>query len=185
MNFTEIIEKIKIKNALSKRKNLLILIGSILLCVTAGIIAFITSKLAINDFSLMWYQFLFKPALMPPDWLFIAGWGMMYLFMGIALFFAVIEKTEKSKMPALIIFGAALVLSLFILPIFFRFESLFGAFVISLLCWLSIFICGYKFYRITMPAAMLLVIPNFWSVYIMGLSLTFWLLNNTSLIIKF
>jgi len=193
---TKILEKIK---AIDKN-SVLTLFGSILLCLLAGIIG----KFAVNSESLIWYEYLFKPALTPPDWFFQGIWMFLYLLMGISLYFVLnsenidqeiflsklknmginfephvdIEK-KNNKKHALILFGIQLFLSLLLIPVFFGLKSTTGGFVISILLCVSIYLMLYKFYKVTIPAALLTIPAVLWSAYLVGLNLTFLVLNNT------
>jgi translocator protein len=222
VNIKEIIHKITLPktvtlnsfqgltNAAGKMLNLfqhdkgsvLLLAGSIFVCELAGIASMFVNKFVITDISLIWYGYLYKPALNPTDWVFQGGWTVMYLLMGIALFLVlktpvgadtqVCPKNQgahtgaplqmiRGKTSALAIFSITLLLSTAIAPVFFGFESALGAFGASVLLWVFLFLCFYKFYKVTVPAALLLAPPILWTSYIMGLTFTFWLFNDTHL----
>jgi len=199
----KLIEKLKtidIKNINMAKKNILMLVGSILICLSAGIIG----KLVVSEESLIWYEYLFKPALNPPDWLFQGIWMFLYLLMGVSLYLVLNyenpeqksfnndlkkmgitldlvsdEENSTVKRHALIIFGIQLILSALLVSVFFGLRSTAGGLLISILLWLSIVLTFYKFYKVTIPAALLTIPSVLWSAYLVGLNLTFWMLNNT------
>jgi len=168
-----------LKNINLNKKNLLMLTGSVLLCLSAGLIG----KLVVSEESLIWYEYLFKPALTPTDWLFQGVWVILYLLMGVSLYLVLQKDSPVSKKFALIIFGSQLLLNILWVPIFFGLRSTLGGFVISILMWISLYLMLYKFYKITIPAALLIIPAVLWSAYFVGLNLTFWMLNNTQWIL--
>ena len=163
-------------------KNVLMLVGSVLLCEAVGVISILLSKIAMTDVSLIWYNILFKPALNPSSEVFVSICAIMYLLMGIALSLVLTTPTHQNddndKKQSLIIFGTMLVLSTLVVPVFFGFESALGALIVAFLLWSSIFLCFYKFYKISIPAAVLISLPAIWAAYLMGLTLTYWLVND-------
>lgn len=200
INIIENLKTIDLKNLNMNKKSILMLFGSILICLSAGIIG----KLAVSTESLIWYDYLFKPALNPSNWLFQGIWVILYLLMGISLYLVLnseninqeaflnrlkkiginlephvdIEK-KNDKKHALILFGIQLFLSVILIPVFFGLRSTLGGFLISILMWASICLMLYKFYKVTIPAALLTIPAVLWSAYLVGLNLTFWMLNST------
>jgi len=182
------------------RRGLLILISFILLCVSALII----NKFAVSPESLIWYSYLLKPALNPPDWIFQGVWVFLYLLMSLSLYLVLnsentnqevflnklkniginfephIDAQKKNnKKHALILFGIQIFLSILLIPAFFGLKSTTGGLLISIFLLMSIVLMLYKFYKITIPAALLTIPAVLWSAYLVGLNLTFWMLNNT------
>ena len=189
-----------LKQIINDKKNLLIFASSIILCLSAGLI----SKFTVSPESLIWYEYLLKPALTPPDWLFQGVWLVLYLLMGISLYLVLnsenikhddfldklkklginpephIDLEEKNhKKYALILFGVQLFLSILLIPVFLGLKSTIGGLLISVLMFISVFLMLYKFYKVTIPAALLTIPAVLWSAYLVGLNLTFWMLNNT------
>ena len=157
------------------KKNLLIFAGSILICLSAGLI----SKISVTPEALIWYEYLFKPAFTTPSWIFQGVWAVLYILMGISLYLVLQKDSTVSKKITLIIFGSQLLLNILWTPVFFGFKSTLGGFFISILLWLCIITTFYKFYKITIPAALLIIPVVLWSAYLVGLNFTFWMLNNT------
>jgi len=185
----------------NKYKNALMLIGSILLCAFTWVIGILVGKSVINFTSLFWYDILFKPAFTPPFWLYTAVGGIMYLLTSMALYLvlnseninqeALLDKLKKfrinpepypkegNKKLALLVLGIYLFLSVLLIPVFFGLNSALGTLIIAFLMFISVFIMLYKFYKIIIPASLLMIPSVLWSAYLVGLSFTFWLLNNT------
>lgn len=156
------------------RNNIFKLSGSILVCFVAGIIG----RIAIKPESLIWYEYLLKPELTPPNWLFSIVWTILYLLMGISLFMVLNTENSTRKKQALIIFGIQLFLNALWAPVFFGLRSFAGGFFVIALLWVSIFVTFYKFYKISKPASYLLIPYLLWVSYATGLNLAFWMLNS-------
>jgi tryptophan-rich sensory protein len=158
-------------------KAIFMLVGSILLCESVGII----SKLAVSQESLIWYKYLFKPVFTPPAWLFGSVWIILYLLMGISLYLILKSNNDKnliSKKFALTAFGVQLFLNGMWAPVFFGLRSTLGGLAVVLLLLAVIFLTFYKFYKISIPASYLLIPYLLWVSYALGLNLTFWIYNH-------
>lgn len=193
-----------LKAIISNKKNILIL-TSILICETVWAISVLIDKFVINDASLVWYKYLFKPVFNPSVSFYQVVWLIISLLTGIALYFVLnsknidqqvfLDKLKKiginpepysgksNKKLALIIFGVQIVLSALIIPVFFGLMSNFGGLATAFLVCLSAFAVFYNFYKISIPAAFLMVPSILWSAYLVGLYFTFWIFNNTALTI--
>ncbi|MEI8389895.1 MAG: TspO/MBR family protein [bacterium] len=194
-----------IKAIISNKKNILILAFSLLICEIVWAIGVFTDKFVINDASLVWYKYLFKPAFNPSVSFYQVVWLIISLLTGIALYFILnskntdqqvfLDKLKKiginpepysgksNKKLALILFGIQLILSALIIPAFFGLMSNFGGLATAFLVCLSAFAVFYNFYKISIPAAFLMVPSVLWSAYLVGLYFTFWLFNNAALTI--
>ncbi|HBG48949.1 MAG TPA: TspO protein [Cyanobacteria bacterium UBA9971] len=153
--------------------SILKLSGSLLLCLSAGIIG----KFAVSPESLIWYEYLFKPVLTPPIWIFMPVWTILYLLMGISLFMVLNTENSNRKTQALILFGVQLFLNALWSPVFFGLRSIIGGFFVIFLLWLSIFFTFYKFYKLSQNASYFLVPYLLWVSFSVGLSLSVWILN--------
>jgi len=153
--------------------SILKLSGSLLLCLSAGIIG----KLAVSKESLIWYEYIFKPEFTPPIWSFMPVWTILYLLMGISLFMVLNTENSARKTHALIIFGVQLFFNALWVPVFFGLRSIIGGFFVIFLLWLSIFFTFYKFYKLSPKASYLLIPYLLWVSFSVGLSLSVWILN--------
>ncbi len=112
------------------------LIVAIFICLLAG---FIGSFFTMDSIP-TWYQGLNKPSFNPPNWLFAPVWTLLYILMGIALYFIwkrVDEKKDKT-LNGLILFAGQLILNILWLIIFFGWKMVPTAFAEIILLWLSI-----------------------------------------------
>lgn len=151
------------------------LIISIVICLLAGFIGSIFTTPSIDS----WYTELQKPFFNPPNWIFAPVWTALYILMGIS-FYIIWNKTNfKSKESRIagMFFGIQLLLNLFWSIIFFGLESPFFAFVEIILLWFAIIFTMIYFYRISRPAAYLLVPYILWVSFAAILNFSIYLLN--------
>jgi len=188
-----------LKQILQNHKNKLMLLGSIALCASVGIISVFIGGVAVNDVSIIWYEILFKPSLTPPAWLFQGIWMFLSLLMGVALYLALnseninqtafLDKLKKyrvniepysgktNKKLALTVFGIYLFLSILLIPVFFGLKSTLGGLLVSILMCAAILLLFYKFCKITIAAGLLVIPAVLWSSYLVGLNFAFCLIN--------
>lgn len=163
------------------------LIISIVISEFAGIIGSVFTSTSVAG----WYSGIIKPALNPPAWVFGPVWTTLYALMGISLFLiwssydeASEDKKKRIKI-ALILFGVQLALNTLWSIIFFGSTSLtinglnnIGiAFIEIILLWFAILATIVAFYKISKPAAWLLVPYILWVSFAVYLNLAIWLLN--------
>ena len=155
-------------------KNIIKLIISIIICQLAGIIGSFFTSPSIPT----WYASLNKPEFNPPNWIFAPVWITLFLLMGISLYIIWSSKTKISyKKTAFIFFGVQLLLNTLWSIIFFGFQSPFYAFIEIILLWFSILITIIVFYRISRPAAYLLVPYILWVSFAAVLNFFIFILN--------
>jgi len=153
-----------------KTHEILLLVFSIAICLSAGFIGSLFTMDAIPT----WYATLNKPLFSPPNWLFAPMWTLLYILMGTALF--LVWKKSKDK-KALELFTFQLILNAFWSIAFFGMKSpLFGLLVIALL-WLAIVLTIRKFLTISIRAGILLVPYILWVSFAAILNLAIFLLN--------
>lgn len=155
-------------------KNIIKLIISIVICQLAGIVGSLFTVPSIPS----WYASLNKPEFNPPNWIFSPVWITLFLLMGISLYIIWSSKTKISyKKTAFIFFGVQLLLNTLWSIIFFGFQAPFYAFIEIILLWFSILITIIVFYRISRPAAYLLVPYILWVSFAAVLNFFIFILN--------
>ena len=179
-----------------KTKNILKLIASIIICGFAGVFGSVFTMPEITG----WYAELIKPSFNPPDWVFGPVWTILYLLMGISLFLVwknnwkiinqIIKPSRKAwnrwseklwvgdwkKQNAIGLFVLQLFFNILWSMVFFGFHSLAWGFAIILMLWFSIIYVIVNFYRISKPAAWLLVPYLLWVSFAAVLNFAiFWL----------
>lgn len=124
------------------------------------------------------YGAMAKPPLSPPGWVFPVAWSVLYLVMGYASY-RILESgaAEEEIKKALILYGLQLAAN-FIWPLLF-FGG--GWFLLSffwlILLWVLVIYTILLFYRISKPAAWLMVPYLVWLTYAAYLNLGIVLLN--------
>lgn len=140
-------------------KNLFELILCIALCMAAGIVGALFTVNSIGT----WYAGLNKPFFNPPSWIFAPVWNALYIMMGVAVF--LVWRRMDAGAPAkagLLAFAAQLILNAIWSPIFFGARSILGAFIVIVLLLQAIGITIFLFYKVSKPAAALLVPYILW-----------------------
>lgn len=150
------------------------LVLAIFVCQLAGILGSVFTFSAITD----WYAYLNKPFFSPPNWIFGPVWTILYTFMGISIFI-IWDKglREPGRLAAAKLFGGQLVLNFFWTIIFFGFKSPLLAFIEILFLWYLIFLTIKAFYKLSRPAAYLLIPYLAWVSFASILNLTIIILN--------
>ncbi|MBI2450456.1 MAG: tryptophan-rich sensory protein [Candidatus Nealsonbacteria bacterium] len=170
-----------------KRRDLLKLIISVAISELAGIVGSFFTVSAIPN----WYSALVKPALNPPAWVFGPVWTTLYALMGIAAFLiwreyskltlseveGLIPQRKRQIKMALGVFGIQLFLNAIWSIIFFGLQNPGWALVDIVLLWLAIAWTMVVFYKISKPAAYLLVPYLLWVSFAAYLNYSIWMFN--------
>lgn len=149
----------------------------LLICVAiplaVGSLAGLLSRGGMNIFAS-----LEKPPLSPPGWLFPVVWTILYVLMGIASYLVFTSGADRKTVgAALRVYGFQLAVN-FLWPIFFfNFGWYLFSFVWLLLLLLLILVTFARFWKISVPAACLLIPYLIWVVFAGYLNLGVVLLN--------
>ena len=156
------------------RGKILKLVVSILVCQGAGVVGSIFTSPAITT----WYAQLQKPSFSPPNWIFAPVWTLLFLLMGVALYFVWSKGLEDKKVKtALFIFGVQLILNTLWSILFFGLQSPFYAFIEIIILWLAILLTIISFSRISKAAAYLLLPYILWVSFASILNFSILILN--------
>lgn len=128
--------------------------------------------------SMQVFEGLQQPPFAPPGVLFPIVWTILYALMGIASYLIYTSgKDPEEVSSALTVYGVQLVVN-FLWPIvFFRFGWYTFAFFWLILLWVLVIYTILLFYRISKPAAWLMVPYLLWLTYAAYLNLGIVLLN--------
>ncbi len=155
-------------------KNFLKLITAILVCELVGLIS---TPFTISSIP-TWYATLNKPSFSPPNWLFAPVWTTLYLLMGVAAYLVWREGLKKSEVQrALLYFVFQLICNFLWSFLFFYLRSPLLAFADIVLLWILIVLTMIKFYKISKPAAYLLIPYLLWVSFASILNLFIIILN--------
>lgn len=151
-----------------------VFLASILVCQGAGVLGSVFTAPAIPT----WYAGLKKPPFNPPDWIFAPVWTTLFLLMGISLYLVWSKETlGKSKKAAVAAFAIQLALNSLWSFLFFGLRApLFGLLEIVVL-WLFILLTLLLFYRLSRPAAFLLLPYLVWVSFATALNYALFALN--------
>jgi len=105
---------------IGKVQNILLLLGSILLCNLIGGLGSVFTQTGSGS----WYQTtLIKPWFVPPNIVFPIVWTTLFILMGIALWLLILSRNEPEGRTALLLFGIQLILNLMWSYLFFGLQS--------------------------------------------------------------
>ena len=122
------------------------------------------------------YEFINKPPLSPPSWLFGIVWTILFILMGISS--AIIYTSDSSdKSEALGVYAFSLILNFFWSIIFFNMQAYLFAFIWILFLWISILYTIVLYSKIDKTAAYLQIPYLVWVTFAAYLNLMIYILN--------
>ncbi len=123
-----------------------------------------------------WYQKLDKPSFNPPRWVFGPAWSTLYVLMGIADFLVTREGTDEAK-NAKGIYRIQLALNALWSVLFFGLRSPLAALIEIAFLWVAILMTIVAFWKVSKPAALLLVPYFLWTTFAAVLNGAIWAKN--------
>lgn len=133
------------------------------------------SALLTKDNMIM-FDYVRKPPLSPPAWLFPVVWTVLYILMGLASYRVYISEAD-GKDSALVYYGVQLLFNFFWSIIFFNLGNYLFAFIWLAALWVLILITTVKFFRIDKPAGWLMILYLLWVTFAGYLNYAIYLLN--------
>ena len=124
-----------------------------------------------------WYAMLHKPSWTPPAWLFGPAWTLLYISMAVAAWLVWREGGWRPNRVALGLFLLQLLFNGMWSPLFFRLHCPGLALVDSALIWLALAATLLAFWRVSVPAGVLLVPYLAWVTFATALNFAIWRLN--------
>lgn len=160
---------------MSSRTRLLTrLIAAVAVCQMAAILGSIFTTPAIPT----WYAGLRKPDLAPPNWVFAPVWTILYLLMGISLFFILNVGPERRPVrEPVVIFGVQLALNILWSYLFFGMQSPLLGLIGIVALWVMIVLTIVSFFKVSKLAALLLVPYLIWVGFASYLNYALLILN--------
>lgn len=110
-----------------------------------------------SGFGNRWFDFLTKPAIMPPGWVFAVVWPILYLLLGLSLAVIIHARGARGRGFAIMLFIVQLVCNLAWSPLFFGAHEVTLAFYLTLVILALALATTVLFARIRMVAALMLV----------------------------
>jgi len=134
--------------------SLLKLLASLAVVLAAGGIGSVATARAIPT----WYKGLAKPSFNPPEWLFGPAWTVLYLMMAVAAWLVWKQGIGAAGVKlALVVFLVQLVLNALWSVLFFGLRSPLAGLVGISGLWLAILATIVLFFRVSVPAGILLL----------------------------
>jgi benzodiazapine receptor len=124
-----------------------------------------------------WYARLVKPSWTPPSSVFAPVWSTLYILMGVAAWLVWRRVGFAGAPVALALFGFQLVLNALWSYLFFGLHRPAIAFVDIVVLWLAILATTIGFWRVSVPAGVLLLPYLCWVTLASALNLQLWRLN--------
>jgi tryptophan-rich sensory protein len=139
---------------IKRRFNIKLLVLAIVLCLVVGSSGSIFTSPQIGT----WYASLAKPSWTPPNWAFGPVWTTLFILMGISLYIIWNRgfRTRMSKM-ALALFITQFALNVLWSFLFFALQSPIYGLIGIIPLWIMIAATIVAFYRISRPAAFILI----------------------------
>lgn len=138
---------------------------ALLICLAIPLIAGGLSGFITSD-SMEVFQQLNKPPLSPPGWVFPVVWTILYLLMGLASYLVLTSGEKPSQIKrALTLYGLQLLVNVLWPVFFFKFGWYLFSFLWLVLLWVLILATMALFYRISKPAAYLLIPYLIWVTF--------------------
>jgi benzodiazapine receptor len=154
--------------------NVLKLLASLAVVLVAGGIG----SLATTKASPTWYKGLAKPSFNPPNWLFGPAWNLLYLLMAVAAFLVWRQGFGAPGVKlALAVFLVQLVLNSLWSVFFFGMRSSLAGLADIIVLWLAIVATIILFFRISVPAGVLLLPYVGWVTFAAVLNVAIYRLN--------
>lgn len=122
-----------------------------------------------------WYAQLNKPPWTPPDAVFAPVWIVLYAMMALAAWLA--WRRGGWKHPAMVLYGAQLLLNGVWSWLFFGQHRIGWAALEIVLLWLLIVATTVAFWRVRASAALLMIPYGAWVGFAVALNLAVWHLN--------
>lgn len=150
------------------------LICSMAVCILIGFLGSFATRGSVTT----WYADLSRPSFTPPDWTFGVVWPILYVMMGISAFLIWNMGFDKTEVKvALCIFGLQLILNGLWTPIFFGLHLIGLALVEIIMMWAAILLTIISFWKVSKPAAFLLLPYILWVSFAIVLNASLYILN--------
>lgn len=154
--------------------NIALAIGALLLSIVIAFLAAVPGAFFTPG---SWYAALEKPFWNPPGWVFGPVWTALYTMMGVASWLVWPRRRRHSVGFALGVYGGQLILNALWTVFFFGLENPALALVDIALLLAGILWTILLFWKISYPAALLLVPYMLWVGYASTLNTAIWWLN--------
>ena len=157
----------------SRSRGLLSLGVSVVVCLLAGAVGGLATSTSVDT----WYPGIAKPSWNPPAAVFGPVWTTLFVMMALSVWLVWRRRAAVDIRPALLLFGAQLFLNICWSVIFFGFRQPGAAFAELVVLWIAIAATVRSFWKISPPAAGLLLPYLGWVSFAALLNFAIWRLN--------
>ncbi len=154
-----------------KTVNLRLLAMSLALPLIVGIVGSIVVATGAEAFNL-----LKKPPLVPPGWVFSLVWTVLYILMGVAVYYLQITHSYD-KREAMQIYYIQLILNFLWVLVFFRFGWLWLSVVVLLALIVAVALTVVRFGQINSTSGRLMLPYLLWCLFALYLNIGYAVLN--------
>jgi tryptophan-rich sensory protein len=154
-------------------KNIKAFIISLLIPQIAGVLGSIFTSSNIES----WYKGLNKPVFTPPNWLFAPAWTILFILMGISLYFVYISDISNDRKLFLIFFFIQLFLNFFWNVLFFGLHNPLLGLIEILILIVTVGITIYFAFRVNNVSGYLLIPYILWLLFATALNIGILVLN--------
>ena len=123
------------------------------------------------------FDYVNKPPLSPPGWLFPVVWTILYILMGVASYAVLVSEDRVKRRTALFVYGLQLFFNFFWSVIFFNVQNYLFAFIWLVILFALIVLTTALFYRIKNVAGYLLLPYIAWVSFAGYLNYGIYILN--------
>lgn len=128
--------------------------------------------------NMIMFDYIKKPALAPPQWLFPIAWSILYVLMGVAAYLVGVSHKPKTQIcRALLLYAVQLVLNFFWPIIFFNGEKYLFALIWLIAMLLFVLATSVSFWRIDKRAGVLMLPYVLWTAFATYLNYGIYVLN--------
>jgi tryptophan-rich sensory protein len=151
-------------------------VTAVVLCEAVGVTSALTTDTGNSD----WYRALRKPPFNPPAWVFGPVWTLLYAAMGVAVHQLWRRRNARGGRRALLAFAIQLALNFTWTPIFFGLHATRAALAVIVTLWFAIAATVGLSWRVSRPAAWLLVPYWLWATFATVLNAAIVVLNGSN-----
>lgn len=128
--------------------------------------------------NMIMFDYVRKPPLSPPAWLFPVVWTVLYILMGLAAYFVRNSNRPKKEVnTALLFYGIQLFFNFFWSIFFFNMEKYLFSFIWLLAMLILIIVTTFKFFDIDRKAGWLMLPYILWVTFAAYLNFGIYMLN--------
>ena len=157
-----------------RKKTIVPVIICLLIPLAVGAVSGFLTQREVNG---TWFLLLRKPWFNPPAYLFAPVWTILYLLMGISLFYVWRAGFHYMRKQALLVFGIQLLLNFLWSVLFFSLHRIFLSVIDIVLLWILIAWMIMVFWKIKPPAGILQVPYLLWVSFATALDTAIMALN--------